>query len=39
MTDIQVVDAICGSGKTTWVFEYMRQHPDRKWVFVSPKIG
>lgn len=36
MTDIKVVDAICGSGKTTWIFEYIRQHPERKWVFVSP---
>ncbi len=36
MTNIRVVDAICGSGKTTWVFEHMRQHPERKWVFVSP---
>ena len=35
MTDIKIVDAICGSGKTTWVFEHMRQHADRKWVFVS----
>ena len=36
MTDIKIVDAICGSGKTTWVFEHIRSHPDRKWVFVSP---
>ncbi len=21
---IKIVDAICGSGKTTWVFEHMR---------------
>lgn len=27
---IQVVDAICGAGKTTWVFDHMRQHPERK---------
>ena len=36
MTDIKVVDAICGSGKTTWIFDHIRQHPERKWVFVSP---
>lgn len=33
---IQVVDAICGAGKTTWVFDYIRKHSDKKWVFVSP---
>ena len=36
MTDIKVVDAICGSGKTTWIFEHIKQNPDKKWVFVSP---
>lgn len=35
-TKIQVVDAICGAGKTTWVFDYIKQHPERKWIFVSP---
>lgn len=33
---IRVVDAICGAGKTTWVFDYIRQHPEHKWIFVSP---
>lgn len=36
---IQVVDAICGAGKTTWVFDHMRQHPERKWLFVSPYLA
>lgn len=33
---IEVVDAICGSGKTTWIFNEMRNNPDKKWLFVSP---
>ena len=33
---IEVVDAVCGSGKTTWIFNEMRKHTDRKWLFVSP---
>lgn len=36
LTEIKVVDAICGSGKTTWIFQHMREHPHRKWLFVSP---
>lgn len=36
LTEIKVVDAICGSGKTTWIFEHIKQNPDKKWVFVSP---
>lgn len=36
MTEIKVVDAICGSGKTTWIFQHIREHPERKWLFVSP---
>ena len=33
---IKVVDALCGAGKTTWVFEHMKQNKDKKWIFVSP---
>lgn len=36
MTDIKIVDAICGAGKTTWVFDHIRKHPEHKWIFVSP---
>lgn len=36
MTDIKIVDAVCGSGKTTWIFNEMKSHPERKWLFVSP---
>ena len=36
MTKIRVVDAVCGAGKTTWIFDEMRKYPDRKWLFVSP---
>lgn len=39
MTDIKVVDAICGSGKTTWVFEYMKANKDKRWLFVSPYLS
>lgn len=39
MTEIKVVDAICGAGKTTWVFEHMRQNKDKRWLFVSPYLS
>lgn len=39
MTKVQVVDAICGSGKTTWVFEHMKANKDKRWLFVSPYLS
>lgn len=39
MTDIKIVDAICGAGKTTWVFDYMKSNKDKRWLFVSPYLS
>lgn len=36
MTKIQVIDGIPGCGKSTYILEYMNQHPEKKWLFVSP---
>ncbi|RMS94972.1 hypothetical protein ALP58_00660 [Pseudomonas savastanoi] len=36
---IRVVDAICGAGKTTWVFDHIRNNPDKRWLFVSPYLS
>lgn len=37
---IQVVDALCGAGKTRWVFSHLREQyqsgSDNKYIFVSP---
>lgn len=33
---IKVIDSLCGSGKTTFIFEHMKQNKDKKWIFVSP---
>jgi hypothetical protein len=33
---VQIIDAICGSGKTTWMFKYIEQNKEKKWIFVSP---
>ena len=33
---VQIIDAICGSGKTTWMFKHIEQNKDKKWIFVSP---
>lgn len=36
---IRVVDAICGAGKTTWVFDHIRTNSDKRWLFVSPYLS
>lgn len=33
---VRVIDAICGSGKTTWMFNHIRNNKEKKWIFVSP---
>lgn len=36
---ITVIDAICGSGKTTHIFNLMREQPEKRWLFVSPYLA
>ena len=38
MTKIKVIDALPGTGKTFAKFEYMKQRPDHKWMFVTPML-
>lgn len=39
MTEVKVLDAICGAGKTTWVFDYIKANKDKRWLFVSPYLS
>ena len=39
MNNIVIIDAICGSGKTTYIFEYMKNNKDKRWLFVSPYLS
>jgi hypothetical protein len=34
--EIEVIDALPGSGKTTSVFTYMSQHQEKPWLYLSP---
>ena len=36
MTEINVVDAPCGKGKTSWAIQYMNENPDRNFIFITP---
>lgn len=36
---IKVIDAICGSGKTTHIFNLIRSQPEKRWLFVSPYLA
>lgn len=31
-----IVDSIMGSGKTTATFNYIREHPDKRYIYVTP---
>jgi hypothetical protein len=33
---IEILDALPGSGKTTAIFEYMANHQERPWLYLSP---
>jgi hypothetical protein len=33
---IKVVDAVCGSGKSSQMISHMRSHPQRKYLYISP---
>lgn len=36
ISNIQVIDAPCGSGKTSWAIQEMNAHPERSYVFCTP---
>lgn len=33
---VTVVDSIMGTGKTSWAIQYMNEHPEQHFVFVTP---
>lgn len=36
---INVLDAICGAGKSTWAFQHMLENKDKRWIYVSPYLS
>lgn len=36
ITTTTVIDSIMGSGKTTWAINYINQHPDENFLYVTP---
>lgn len=39
MTEIKILDAICGAGKSTWAFAHMKENKNKRWVYVSPYLS
>lgn len=35
---IQLIDSIMGSGKTTWAINYMNDHPNEHFIYVTPRL-
>lgn len=35
---VEVLDALPGSGKTHAIIQYMSQHQDKKWLYISPML-
>lgn len=36
MSKVKVIDAIMGQGKTTWAIQYMKDNPNKRFIFVTP---
>jgi len=36
---VNIVDAICGAGKSTQVMQEMKENPNRRWMYVSPYLS
>ena len=40
MTDkIEVLDAICGSGKSSHIFNYINDNPHQRYIYVTPLLS
>lgn len=35
-TKTTVVDAHCGKGKTSWAIQYINEHPEKRFLFITP---
>ena len=33
---IYILDAVMGTGKTTAAINYMNEHPDQKFIYITP---
>ena len=36
MSQVTVIDAPCGAGKTSWAIQEMRRHPEKRYVYCTP---
>lgn len=39
MHKITVIDSLMGQGKTTWAAQYMDNHPEKKFLYITPYIS
>ena len=33
---VQVIDAPCGKGKTSWAIQHMKENPHERFLFITP---
>lgn len=36
LAEIKAIDAIMGSGKTSWAIQYMNEHRDKRFIYITP---
>ena len=38
MSNIKVIDSIMGAGKTSWAIQYMNEHPEQNFLYITPTL-
>lgn len=39
ISKIKVIDSMCGKGKTSWAIQYINEHPEKSFIYVTPLLN